>query len=108
MQTFAIDFHLLPCVLVLQELILTILNNDDCLLDLRNDNRKLIDEEPIDEFTWNIVGLKFLICIEEDIALVIMAEVEDEALVDEIVCLLGCVDAQILDSSLHEEIFLDD
>lgn len=82
MHTPPIDLHLFSCVFVFEELVLTILNDNDCFCYLWYHYRELIDEETINEFTGNVEMLKLIVSVEELIALLIKCEIEHEAFID--------------------------
>ena len=82
MHTPSVDLHLLSCVLIFEELVLAILNDNDCLGYLRYDYGELIDEETINELAGNVEMLELMVSVEELIALFVVGEVEHEAFVD--------------------------
>lgn len=82
MHTPSIDLHLFPCVFVFEELVLTILDDNDCLCNLWYDYREFIDEETVNEFAWGVEMLELMVSVEVLIALLVVSEVEHETFVD--------------------------
>lgn len=73
MHTPSIDLHLLSSILVFEELVLTILNNDNCFCNLWYDYGELIDKEAVNELAGNVEMLELMISVEELITLLVIS-----------------------------------
>lgn len=102
MHTFSIDLHFFTSILELQKLVFAILYDNNCLLNLWDKYRDLIEKKPIDEFGRSGEMLKFMVSIEENVFIVVKSQVKDKTFVYQIVDIAWRPYDHVFDTSLHE------
>ena len=107
MNTLATDFHPLDQRLLPYKSVHAVGNYHNRLVHIRNQVGQLANINCKYYFGWFVEVLEFVVGVEEDVVLVVIAEVEVEEFVDKVVYWFLCLNVEIFDPGLHNQILVD-